>query len=599
MNFGGNDYNNNISLPIINSTQSQNGNARNDQSYLYNINTNNNQNMSYLQRRTETPNDQSYNYIMSEIKNMKQLIKATYEGQTEIQGKIIEYNRIISQQENIIRLNNIKLSEHDNKLTDILLSFDNYLKLHDKTTKITNEVQKRLDNTVSISDYSEFKTNYYSTKTITDNQIASLYHTNEESQMKLVETTYENKRLQEYIIDKVTNVENKLSHSILDYQRNSSKIQEAQYQSINGQFNHIMSLIQLMESKINEEGQYKKIILEKFQGEIYNLSKLFDDKFGLLEKSQLETEKNLICLNKDYVGTFQELLSNQKDKNDIELNSLRSLVDGGLAKNKFYFEENMNSIKERINKLSSGIEEQKTTFADLELFVKDSIKSVNETVENTNKSELDTKSKLETINNVLNTYIKESMENITKMHQQSNKELSDKIQKEIIELEQNQKNQADYNAKKLTDLNEKTTQITTTLQLLSQVNNQVKEDSGDSKDIDSLTIKLYDFQQKLTEIEANLKKEVNGKIDELIPKNKIETQILLDSINDRIDKIIKVLKNDLKNQYVGFQSTIEGSLQGLIIESENKIHNYYTKEINILQEAIETMTLKYGNSPSN
>lgn len=279
MNMGGNNYN--ISLPIIASSQQmQNGNGHLDNSYMYNINANNNQNMPYSQRRSETPNVQSSNYIMSEIKNMKHLIKATYESQTEMQGKIIEYNRIIAQQENIIRLNNIKLSEHDTKLTDILLSFDNYLKLHDKTTKIVNEVQRRLDNTVSISDYSEFKSNYYSTKAIIDNQIASLYHTNEETQMKVIESTKENKRLQEYILDKVKNVENNLTHTILDYQRNTIKIQEAKDQSINGQFNHVRSLIQIVESNLNEEKKYRKSLLDNFKNEIFGLFKQFEDKFS-------------------------------------------------------------------------------------------------------------------------------------------------------------------------------------------------------------------------------------------------------------------------------------------------------------------------------
>ena len=73
----------------------------------------------------QAQNDDLYN----EIKQIKAMLAKSFDNQNEMQTKIIEYNKIISEQENIIRLNNIKLNEHDSKLTEILLSFNNYLQL--------------------------------------------------------------------------------------------------------------------------------------------------------------------------------------------------------------------------------------------------------------------------------------------------------------------------------------------------------------------------------------------------------------------------------------------------------------------------------------
>ena len=51
--------------------------------------------------------------VYKEIQNLKNLISKSFQNQSEIQEKIIEYNKIIAEQEKIIRINNIKLNEHD------------------------------------------------------------------------------------------------------------------------------------------------------------------------------------------------------------------------------------------------------------------------------------------------------------------------------------------------------------------------------------------------------------------------------------------------------------------------------------------------------
>ena len=61
--------------------------------------------------------------VYKEIQNLKNFMSKTFQNQSEMQEKIIEYNKIINEQSEIIRLNFFKLNEHDNKLTEVLLSF--------------------------------------------------------------------------------------------------------------------------------------------------------------------------------------------------------------------------------------------------------------------------------------------------------------------------------------------------------------------------------------------------------------------------------------------------------------------------------------------
>ena len=130
---------NNLShLPPITPPPTYQNIQPNRPSYSNNDNISNLYNQ-YLSQRSQSANEPSNIMIMNEIKSIKQIIKTQFENQNELQSKIIDYNKIISQQENIIRLNNLKLSEHDTKLTDILLSFSNFLKYQEKTNNILKD----------------------------------------------------------------------------------------------------------------------------------------------------------------------------------------------------------------------------------------------------------------------------------------------------------------------------------------------------------------------------------------------------------------------------------------------------------------------------
>ena len=106
---------NNLShLPPITPPPTYQNIQPNRPSYSNNDNISNLYNQ-YLSQRSQSANEPSNIMIMNEIKSIKQIIKTQFENQNELQSKIIDYNKIISQQENIIRLNNLKLSEHDTK----------------------------------------------------------------------------------------------------------------------------------------------------------------------------------------------------------------------------------------------------------------------------------------------------------------------------------------------------------------------------------------------------------------------------------------------------------------------------------------------------
>ena len=144
------DSSNNLPITPIQNTNLNRPLSNNQMNYYPN-------NTNFQQNNVNTFGSDVY----KEIQNLKNLISKSFQNQSEMQEKIIEYNKIIAEQEKIIRINNIKLNEHDSKLTEILLSFNNYLQLNEKSSTIVNEVQKRLEECVKNLDFNELKGTVY------------------------------------------------------------------------------------------------------------------------------------------------------------------------------------------------------------------------------------------------------------------------------------------------------------------------------------------------------------------------------------------------------------------------------------------------------
>ena len=127
-------------------------NNNNRQQYSENDNFSN----SYQIMRSQTPlldnqnsnnnNIISYQNMMKEIRELKLSLKNQLINQNELEKKLIDSYKLLSQQDNIIRLNASKINEHDLKITNVLNSFNNFLKIQEKTSNIINECQDKVNN---------------------------------------------------------------------------------------------------------------------------------------------------------------------------------------------------------------------------------------------------------------------------------------------------------------------------------------------------------------------------------------------------------------------------------------------------------------------
>lgn len=557
-------------------------------------NYNNNDNITnlynhYLSQRSQSANEPSNVMIMNEIKSIKQILKNQFENQNELQSKIIDYNKIISQQENIIRLNNLKLSEHDTKLTDILLSFSNFLKYQEKTNSILNSCQENINNNlVKKNELSEFKNFVVEFKQNLEEQIQGIYHFKSDLLIKLSEIKEENKNYQQYTIDKIKSIQSQSDNSIMKFQNDNLQNFKSQKDLLNAQIAQVKGLIQLVEMNINEESKSRKFSINKFYSDLKQNTDMIDEKFAKYEKSALETEKNLINLSKDYLTGFQELISKQKDKFETEMKSLRSLFEASLVKSKNEYELNVQSLQDNITSLQEAINEHKANIDEIDVFVKENIKDMNMKTDEADNRTKASKLVVDALSKEYVNIMNKANEMIKNKINEFTSDYSKKMDQILNEIKIENKIINDDNEKKIKDLFDKSSQIQ------SALNNYVSSAKGEFNEEEKAKI-----EEKIKEL-SNILFGMENKIKEEITNNNEETKDTLfqkinsisTSINDYLSKKVEIIQNDLKAHLDNYDKISEGKIQSNLVESENRIMERYDKEIIQIKEAIEKLILQ-------
>lgn len=583
---------NNLShLPPITPPPTYQNIQPNRPSYSNNDNISNLYNQ-YLSQRSQSANEPSNIMIMNEIKSIKQIIKTQFENQNELQSKIIDYNKIISQQENIIRLNNLKLSEHDTKLTDILLSFSNFLKYQEKTNNILNSCQENINNNlVTKKEFSEFKNFVVGFKQNLEEQIQGIYHFKSDLLIKLSEIKEENKNYQQYTIDKIKSIQNQSDNSIMKFQNDNLQNFKNQKDVLNAQITQVKGLIQLVELNINEESKSRKFSIDKFYSDLKQNTDKIDEKFAKYEKSALETEKNLISLSKDYLSGFQELISKQKEKFETEMKSLRSLFEAGLVKSKNEYELSIQSLQDNITSLQETINEHKANLDEIDVFVKENIKDMNTKTDEADNRTKTSKLVVDALSKEYVNIMNKANEMIKNKLDEFSSEYSKKMDKIFNELKVENKIINDDHEKKIKDLFDRSSQIQSIL------NNYTSPSKGEFNEEEKAKIeeKIKELSNILFGMENKLKEEVNNKNEETKDTLFQKINSMSASINDYLSKKVVVIQNDLKAHLDKYDKISEGKIQSNLVESENRIMERYDQEIIQIKEAIEKLILDQQN----
>ena len=604
---GDNTQNTRIRTNILDNNSYTNLNRPSSQSSNYNNNLNNLEEIN-----SNTNNTSSNNQIYHEINNLKMMLSKSMQNQNEMQNKIIEYNKIINEQENIIRLNNLKLNEHDNKLTEILLSFNNYLQLNEKTSVIIGDVQKKMDTFVNNTEFTDLKSTMYNLNKANESKINEMSSIYEDMSNKLNEMGKENENYQKFTLEKLKTIQKDSMDTRIQQQNELIKMEDSKEKRINAQFSQIKNLLSLTDKNLKEETEFRKNMINDLRNEVLNIFAQKDDQICKLEKTQLETEKNLISLNKDYITSFNELINKHNEKYNYELKSIRSLIEAGLTKVDTKMEKDLKVYEENLTILKSNILEQKTNIANLDTFIRDSLNEIENKMEVSKGTNSDYFNKFDLLStsfkqfmeeslNIINTKNKETQDNLKKLLEDEIKKINDKIN---LNYEQYDKH--------FNDIDEKLKDISgqiITIGKLGKLDLKNFENGENSDNLNGNKIFIREFVKSVYDEDIKaLKATFDGYEKELLNNmnNKIEeskTKFALDQTENmkkieemfgkKVDETYEKIMNDIKNK----DDIMDGKVQEYIVESELRVTKKYDENIKKIEEDLESLTLKVGIGP--
>ena len=551
-------------------------------------------------------NNNDNNHIIQEINNLKIMISKSMKNQNEMQNKIIEYNKIINEQENIIRLNNLKLNEHDNKLTEILLSFNNYIQLNEKTSMIINDFHKKVDNCVNNTDFTDLKSTMYNLNKMNESKINEINSIYEDMNNRLTEMGKENENYQKFTLEKLKTIQKDSMETRLQQQNELIKMEDSKENRINAQFNQIKNLLTLSDKNIKEETEFRKNMINDLRNEILNIFAQKDDQICKLEKTQLETEKNLISLNKDYITSFNELINKHNEKYNFELKSIRSLIEAGLTKVDIKMDKDLKIYEENLTILKSNILEQKTNIANLDTFIKDSINEIENKMEVSKGTNSDYFNKFDLLSTTFKKFMDESSALIAKNKEETENKLMEIIDKKISEVNKKIQHNSESNEKHFSDIEVKLKDMINMINL-NKGDVRLNENSNDQKNTN--TFLVSELVQKicddniipLKEFINNLQKELinsmNTKIEESKANFSMTESKNLENIKIMITDETGKAESNIMEQVKKDHTLLLGEMEKTVVNAEHRITQKYDTEIKKMEEEVESLIIKIGVGP--
>ena len=545
------DYSNN--LPII----------RSQTPILDNYNNNNNNN-------NNTNNYLSNQNMMKEIRELKMSLKAQLQNQNELQKKLIDSYKLISQQDNIIRLNTSKINEHDLKLTNILSSFNNFLKVQENTNNLLNECQDKIKNTLlPIDTFSAFKNQVQNNNLIVNENLKKIFTYNDNTDLILNDLKNTDENNLKLILKKIKLITDKEETFFAEKHEENLNYIKDHNNIILSKINQLKEFIDTVQGQLGEEMNYRKINDDKILKDItIYINQKYDEKFKIIEKNSLETEKNLINMNKDNIKAFQELITRQKEGNDIEFQNIKNELEIGLKKFKDKYDILNKKVDEQITGMRGDINENKAKVENIDGTVKENLKVIGEFKIKGDQNIIDFSNKIKQIE-------EDSMKKYEEAKINISKELDDKIKKEVEKREKFEKDVNDKIASKLhsydnniNDLKEKSNQLKKMIE--DKYNNEIKDKNAigiNNLKFDEIYSNKFnnlnkDIQENNKKIKEDIEKKINL-IKTYVKKNMDEYSVHVD--NDLYQKF-NVLSNDFKEKIDKIKLELDGKIPQYFVE---------------------------------
>ena len=554
---------------------------------------NGNYSNSYSILRSQTPilenqnpgntNIISYQNMMKEIRELKLSLKNQLINQNELEKKLIDSYKLLSQQDNLIRLNASKINEHDLKITNVLNSFNNSLKIQEKTSNLINDCQDKVNNKLlPINVFTSFKTQILNNNIHIKENLEKIFSYNDNTELILQDLKNTDQNNLSLLLNKIKMITDKEENFFLEKHEENLNYIKDHDNIIIAQINQLKQATERVQAQIEEEKSLRKINNDKILKDIINyVENKYEEKFQIMEKNLLETEKNLVNMNKDYVKSFQGIINKQKEGNELELQNLKNMIELGLKNNQNIYDKDINEMKKLMTEVKGDLNDNKRVVENLEGFVNENVKIMKEFRISGDQSILDFSNKIKKLE-------QDTIKQYEDTKKKMKKDMEESIQKFGERIEKYENNINDLIVSKMhpyenyiKDLKEQDSQLQ---KMIENKYEQIKSETNaigiKNMKLDEIyTNKFNNINKDLQDNYKKLQEEIENNMNTLktyIKKNMDEYSLHVD--NDLYKKF-EVLSKDVKDNFDKVKFELDGKNQQYILESELRLKNEFEEKI--------------------
>lgn len=292
-----------------------------------------------------------------------------------------------------------------------------------------------------------------------------------------------------------------------------------------------------------------------------------------MEKNLLETEKNLVNMNKDYVKSIQSIINKQKDGNELELQNLKNMIELGLKNNQNIYEKDIDEVKKLMTEIKGDINDTNRNLEKTEGFVNENMKIMREHKSQNETSILDFATKIKKLEQDTTKSYEDMKKNMEKKMEESVTKFSSRIEKyenNISDLITSKMHPYDNYIK---DLKEQDNQLQ---KMIENKYDQIKSETN-AIDIKNMKLdeiysnKFKNMNKDIQDNYKNIKEEIENNMNIVktyVKKNMDEYSLHVD--NDLYKKF-EVLSTDIKNNFEKSKIELDGKNQQYVLESELRI----------------------------
>ena len=530
---------------------------------LDNQNSNNNNNFLSIQN------------MMKEIRELKLSLKNQLMNQNELEKKLIDSYKLLSQQDNIIRLNASKINEHDLKITNVLNSFNNFLKIQEKTSNIINECQDKVNNKLlPTSIFTSFKSQILANNLSVKENLDKIISYNDNTELILQDLKNTDQNNLNLVLNKIKLMSDKEENFFLEKHKENLNYMKDHDSIIQAQLNKVKQVNENIQAQIIEEKNLRKNNYDRILKDVINyINNKYEEKFQTFEKNLLETEKNLVNMNKDYVKSIQEIFNKQKDSNELELLNLKNMIELGLKNNQTIYDKDIDEMKKIITEIKGDINDTKGTVEKIDGFVNENMKIMREYREDGDKTVLGLSNKIKKIEqNAIKSY-EDTKKDIEKKLEDSLNKLTERIEKYENNISDLLKAKLHPYDSYIKDLKEQDNQLQKMIEnKYEQIKNETNAIGIKNMKLDEIYTNKFknmnkDLQDNYKKVQEDIENNMNI-IKTYIKKNMDEYSLHVD--NDLYKKF-EVLSKDIKDNFDKSKIELDGKNQQYVLESELRI----------------------------